>query len=252
MAPRVLDNRLALVTGAGRGNGAAIARGLARAGARVIVTDIDAQTGARTAADIERAGGHAWSFALDVTSKPDCAALAELTGCEIGPVDLLVNNAGILIRDDIDSPDVAADLERTLQTNAMGTFNVTLAWLAQLRATKGTIVNVGSIAAFSSLGGPISYTPSKGAVKMLTQSLACQLAADGVRVNAIAPGIIATPMTEATRQVPERLARFMARTPLARWAEPEELVGPVIFLSSAMSSYVTGVTLPVDGGFLAG
>lgn len=251
MAPPVLGSRLALVTGAGQGNGAAIARGLAKAGARVIVTDIDASKASRTADDIQSSGARAWAFALDVTSKADCSALAERVEREIGRVDLLVNNAGILIRDTIDSQDVASDLDRTLQINTQGSFNVTLAWLPQLRATKGTVVNVSSIAAFSALGGPISYTPSKGAVKMLTQSLACSLAADGVRVNAIAPGMIATPMTEATRQAPERLATFMARVPLGRWAQAEELVGAVVFLSSPMSSYITGVTLPVDGGFLA-
>lgn len=251
MAPPVLEGRLALVTGAGRGNGAAIAIGLAKAGASVIVTDVDARNASNTADEIKRTGGRAWSFPLDVADGAAAKALAERTRREIGTVDLLVNNAGILIRDTLDDPDVAANVERSLQINTLGTLNVTLAWVGDLRSTRGTIVNVGSIAAFSSLGGPISYTPSKGAVKMLTQSLACQLAADGVRVNAIAPGIIATPMTEATRQSPERLSRFISRVPMARWADPEELIGPVIFLASKMSTYVTGVTLPVDGGFLA-
>lgn len=252
MAPRVLDGRLALVTGAGRGNGAAIVKGLAKAGAAVIVTDVDAETAADTAREIAVAGGRAWSFALDVTDAAATRTLAARTLREVGTVDLLVNNAGILIRDDVDTEDVASNLERTLRINAQGMFNVTLAWLPDLRRSKGTIVNVGSIAAFNAAGGPISYTPSKGAVKMLTQSLACQLAPDGVRVNAIAPGIIATRMSEVTRQSPERLAKFLSRVPMARYAAPEELVGPVIFLSSAMSSYVTGITLPIDGGFLAG
>lgn len=251
IAPAILDGRLALVTGAGQGNGAAIARGLARAGARVIVTDMNAKTAAETAAAIERAGGRAWAFALDVTSAAACKALAERSAREVGEVDLLVNNAGIIIRDAADSPNAPENLRRTLEVNVQGSFQVTYAWLAQLRARRGTVVNVASIASFSGGVGMASYAPSKGALKMLTQTLAAELAADGVRVNAIAPGVVATPMTEVTRSAPERLAKFMSRTPLARVAEPEELIGPVVFLSSAMSSYVTGVTLPVDGGYLA-
>ncbi len=251
IAPSILQNRLALVTGAGQGNGAAIARGLARAGAAVIVTDINAETAARTAAEIERAGGRAWSYTLDVASSADCVALAARTAREAGRIDLLVNNAGILIREGIDHPQAVANLQRTLEVNVQGTFNVTHAWLADLRATRGCIVNVASIAAFAAHQGMVGYSPSKGAIKMLTQTLAGELAADGIRVNAIAPGVIATAMSATTRANPERLARFMQRIPLARVAEPEELIGPVVFLASEMASYITGATLPVDGGFLA-
>ena len=240
IAPSILQNRLALVTGAGQGNGAAIARGLARAGAAVIVTDINAETAARTAAEIERAGGRAWSYTLDVASSADCVALAARTAREAGRIDLLVNNAGILIREGIDHPQAVANLQRTLEV-----------WLADLRATRGCIVNVASIAAFAAHQGMVGYSPSKGAIKMLTQTLAGELAADGIRVNAIAPGVIATAMSATTRANPERLARFMQRIPLARVAEPEELIGPVVFLASEMASYITGATLPVDGGFLA-
>lgn len=251
IAPRVLEGRLALVTGAGQGNGRAIALGLARAGAAVVATDVNPETVARTAADIEAAGGRAWAYKLDVSCTAECDALAKHVAGEAGRVDLLVNNAGILIREGLDHPDVVANFKRTLEVNVEGTFNVIHAWLADLRATRGTIVNVASIAAFAGHQGMVGYSPSKGAIKMLTQTLAGELAPQGIRVNAIAPGVIATAMSATTRANPERLARFMQRTPLDRVAEPEELVGPVVFLSSAMSSYITGVTLPVDGGFLA-
>lgn len=251
MAPRILDGRLALVTGAGQGNGRAIAMGLARAGARVIVTDINAETVATTAADICATGGHAWAYPLDISSAEACIALAREAESAVGKVDLLVNNAGILIREGIDSPNVIANFERTLKVNVHGTFNVTHAWLSQLRATRGTVVNIASIASYAGHMGMVGYSPSKGAIKMLTQTLAGELAPDGIRVNALAPGVIATAMSQSTRQAPERLAKFLARIPMARVADPEELIGPVIFLSSAMSSYITGVTLPVDGGFLA-
>jgi NAD(P)-dependent dehydrogenase (short-subunit alcohol dehydrogenase family) len=251
MAPRVLQGRLALVTGAGQGNGRSIALGLAQAGARVVVTDVNALTAVQTAADIVAAGGQAWSHALDVTSIEACAALAERVAAEAGKVDLLVNNAGILFREGLDSPRVVANFARTMDVNVQGSFNVIMAWLPALRATRGVVINVASIAAFAGQPNIVGYSPSKGAVKMLTQSLAGELAKDGVRVNAIAPGVIETPMTTATREAPEKLERFMLRTPMARVGQPEELVGPVIFLASEMASYITGVTLAVDGGFLA-
>jgi NAD(P)-dependent dehydrogenase (short-subunit alcohol dehydrogenase family) len=251
MAPQVLYGRLALVTGAGQGNGRAIAKGLAKSGAKVVVTDLNPKTANSVAEEIRQAGGVAWGYALDVTSAQACQTLAAEIHAIVGQVDLLVNNAGIIIREGLDSPNVTANLERTLDVNVMGTFNPTHAWLPALRATKGCIVNVASIASSAGLAGIVGYSPSKGAVKLMTQALAVELAKDGVRVNAIAPGVIATSMTESTRDSPEKLEKFMMRTPMARVAQPEELVGPVVFLASDMASYVTGVTLAVDGGFLA-
>lgn len=138
-----------------------------------------------------------------------------------------------------------------MDVNVNGTFNVTQAFLPAIRSCRGTIVNIASIAAYSGQGFSLGYSPSKGAIKMYTQSLAVELARDGVRVNALAPGVIETPMTAPTRQDPERLAKFMTRIPMGRLGVTVDLVGPVVFLSSSMSEYVTGVTLPVDGGFLA-
>ncbi len=251
LAPALLEGRLALVTGAGQGNGRAIAKGLAQAGARVVVTDINAEAAARVAGEILESGGRASHYRLDVSRLDDCVALAAQVEAEVGALDILVNNAGIIVREGLDSPKVAANLERTLDVNVLGTFYPVHAWLKSLRATKGTIVNVASIAASIGIPGVVGYSPSKGAVKQLTQALAVELAKDGVRVNAIAPGVIETPMTSATREAPEKLDRFMSRTPMARVGQPEELVGPVVFLASPMASYVTGVTLAVDGGFLA-
>lgn len=251
IAPPLLSGRLALVTGGGQGNGRAIARGLARAGARVIVTDLNAQTAAAVAGEIEAEGGQAWSFVLDVASAPACQALAARVEREVGTIDLLVNNAGIIIREGVDSPRAVVNMERMLDVNVLGTFHPTQAWLPALRAKRGCVINVASIAASAGLAGTLGYSPSKGAVKLLTQSLAVELAKDGVRVNAIAPGVIETPMTAVTREAPEKLEKFMMRTPMGRVGQAEELVGPVVFLASAMASYVTGVTLPVDGGFLA-
>lgn len=251
VAPRLLEGRLALITGAGQGNGRTLALGLAQAGARVIVTDMNESTVTETANAVRSAGGEAWPFVLDVTSAEACNALAAQVGQAIGKVDLLVNNAGIIIRENMASPRAAANWNKTMDVNVNGTFNVTHAWLPSLKATKGTIINVASIAAFAGQGVSLGYSPSKGAIKMFTQSLAQELAPSGVRVNALAPGVIATPMTAATREDPSRLESFMTRIPMGRVGETEDLVGPVIFLASDMSRYVTGITLPVDGGFLA-
>lgn len=251
MAPQVLAGKIALVTGAGQGNGRAIAIGMAKAGAQVIVTDLVEKNAQSVAEEINTAGGRAVHYGLNVTSAEQCSALASKVSKEVGNVDILVNNAGIIVREGLDSPKVAENLARTLDVNVMGTFNSTHAFLGALRATKGVIINLASIASSIGIPNVVGYSPSKGAVKQLTQSLAVELAKDGIRVNAIAPGVIETPMTSYTREAPERLEKFMARTPMGRVGQAQELIGPVIFLSSEMASYVTGVTLAVDGGFLA-
>jgi NAD(P)-dependent dehydrogenase (short-subunit alcohol dehydrogenase family) len=253
LMPGLLQGRLALITGAGQGNGRAIALGLARAGARVVVTDTNEAGVAETANLLRAEGASVWSFKLDVTDESACQSLAEQVAAECGRVDLLVNNAGIIIRENSAHPQAADHFRRTMDVNLQGTFNVTQALLPALKNGGGTIINLSSIAAFAGQGGSLGYSPSKGAIKMYTQSLAVELAPFGIRVNALAPGVIATPMTEPTRADPARLSGFLQRTPMGRVGQPEELAGPVLFLSSdTLSSYITGVTLPVDGGFLAG
>ncbi|MGY3691320.1 NAD(P)-dependent dehydrogenase (short-subunit alcohol dehydrogenase family) [Bradyrhizobium sp. USDA 3240] len=247
----LLAGKRALVTGAAHGNGRAIALGLAAHGAEIVVADIDRAGAEQTAADIRQRGRAAWPFELDVTDAEACAALAQRVAREVGPIAILVNNAGIIIRESISSPRAHDNWRRVLDVNLTGTFNVTHAFLPALRETHGAIINLGSIASFLGVADTLGYAPSKGGVKLLTQALARELAGDGIRVNAIAPGVIETAMTEATRNDPARLAGFLGRTPLGRVGHPEELVGPVVFLASELASYVNGVTLPVDGGFLA-
>jgi NAD(P)-dependent dehydrogenase (short-subunit alcohol dehydrogenase family) len=247
----LLAGRIALVTGAGRGNGAAIAHGLAQAGAKVIVTDIDCQLAHDSAETIVKAGGDARGFALDVTDEVGCGKLAEDIALLVGPIRILVNNAGIFLRGNFTAADGRERWSRTMAVNVQGTFNVTMAFVEQLKQTHGTIVNVASTNSFVAPAGSGAYPVSKGAIAQFTRGLAAELAPDGVRVNAIAPGIIATAMTEVTRADPKRLESFLAHVPMKRVGQPEELVGPVVFLCSDAASYVTGAVLPVDGGYLA-
>jgi NAD(P)-dependent dehydrogenase (short-subunit alcohol dehydrogenase family) len=245
-----LDGQLALVTGAGTGNGAAIARGLARAGARVVVTDIDRVSADATAEAIRAAGGQAYACMLDVTEATGCDRLAAEIGAGYGHVSILVNNAGVLLRGLLSDDEARRRWERTLDVNVHGMFNATMAFLPALRATQGVVINIASIQSFIAPRGSAAYSVSKGAVAQFTRALAAELAEDGIRVNAIAPGIIATKMSEATRSDPARLEQFLRHVPMHRVGQPEELAGPVIFLASPAASYVTGVILPVDGGFL--
>jgi NAD(P)-dependent dehydrogenase (short-subunit alcohol dehydrogenase family) len=242
----MLRGRTALVTGAGQGNGAAIARGLAAAGASVLATDKDAAAAERTAAAIRANGGDARSCGLDVTDLAACAAAAALAG----PVSILVNNAGILLRGPLDAADALARLRSTFDVNVHGMAAMALACLPALRASRGCVVNVASIQSFVAPPNAAAYSASKGAVAQLTRAMAAEWAPDGIRVNAIAPGIIATPMSAATRAEPARLARFLDHVPMGRVGEADELAGPVVFLCSAAASYITGAVLPVDGGFL--
>jgi NAD(P)-dependent dehydrogenase (short-subunit alcohol dehydrogenase family) len=247
----LLDNRLAVVTGAGQGNGAAIARGLAAHGARVIATDIVEETAERTASEIRAQGGKAWAYRLDVTDRAAVSVFAQLVGQTIGPASILINNAGICPRNTLDSTNVRETWDQAMAVNLDGTLSLSLSFVPALRETKGAIVNLCSVASFVSTGTSLAYSTSKAAIQMLTKTLAHELAKDGVRVNAVAPGTFVTPMTAVTRNDPERSQRFLSRIPLGRFGDPEELIGPVVFLASSMSSYVTGATLVVDGGYLA-
>lgn len=246
-----LQNRTALVTGAGQGNGAAIAKGLAQEGARVVVTDVDVATAQATAKSINASHGTAIAEALNVTDHDAGMALAADLANRGWMIDLLVNNAGICPRKDVDDYDFASVWDVTMDVNLNGVMNVSRAFLTHLRETGGVIVNVASIAAYVSVPSTLAYMASKSGVKGLTQALAVELAPMGIRVNAIAPGQIATPMLQPSLDNPERRAQIEAGIVLNRVGQPAELVGPVVFLASDMSSFVTGITMPVDGGFTA-
>lgn len=246
-----LQGRIALVTGAGRGNGKALGQGLADAGAAVISTDIDGAAAEKTARDIVHSGGSAWSFPLDVTDDRACSELAAKIGQEIGDIDILINNAGVLFEGDLIDDDAPALWQRTLAVNVHGPFHMVRAFAGQLKANKGAIVNICSVQSFVSRKGNLAYSVSKGALAQFTRGVAAEFASDGVRVNAIAPGVIDTPMTEPILADAGFAAAIAQRIPLGRPGQPEELVGAVVLLCSAAGSYVTGAILPIDGGYLA-
>lgn len=247
----LMQKQVALVTGAGLGNGAAIAKGFAKYGANVVVTDINLESARETANEITESGGNAWPYPLDVTDAEACACLAAEIQTAVGDVTTIVNNAGFIDRQKIDSPDLRKAWDNSLKVNLDGPLNVILAFLPVLRKTKGSIINISSIGAVVSTKVSVSYSVSKAGVIMLTKDLAQELAMDGVRVNHIAPGAMKTRMTEASRSDPERYEMFKKAIPMGRFGDPEELVGPAVFLACPeLSSYVTGVMLNVDGGYL--
>lgn len=246
-----IEGKIAVVSGAAQGNGLAIARGLASAGARVAICDIDEAAAQAAAQEIAASGASVISARADVADAAGVASFAARVESELGPAAILVNNAGIIRRTQIDDEAFEADWDVIFRVNVDGIRNMVRAFLPQLSVSGGCVINLGSIMSVAAGPALSAYAASKGAVLQFTKALAHDLAPRGIRVNAIAPGVIATPMTKVTRENPDAIGRFMAHTPLNRVGQPDELVGPVLFLASDLSSYVTGVLLPVDGGYLA-
>jgi len=252
----LLDDHLAAVTGAASGIGRAIATGFAREGARVVLLDVNGPGASEVAGEIRKAGGKALSFALDVVRHEDCLAVARKIASEVGEVSILVNNAGINRRNSFtaDPAAVCKDWQDIMAINLNGVFNVTHAFLQPLCASKGRIINIASIQSFVHVRTPNSpaYTSSKHGVLGFTRALAAELGKQGVRVNAIGPGLIETPLNEQVRLTnPQLVQTFLDHTPLGRAGKPEDIVGPAIFLASDLSSYVTGSIVMADGGYRA-
>ncbi len=245
----LLEGKLALVTGGASGIGEGIARAMAKHGARVIVADVNRAGATRVAETIE---GAASAFELDVSDRLACDEASNQIERNFGPISVLVNNAGIIRRGKLEAATARADWDATMAVNLDGPYNMVIAFLAQLKATKkGSVINIGSIQSFVALPNSAAYKTSEGGVRALTKALAIELSPQGVRVNAIGPGMIATPINADARQNPDYMANFAQRIPLGRLGEPADIAGPAVFLASDLARYITGVTLPVDGGILA-
>ncbi|MDJ0850229.1 MAG: glucose 1-dehydrogenase [Myxococcota bacterium] len=246
-----LDGRVAVITGASAGLGVAMARGLAAAGANVVLAARRRERLEALAKELRDGGATVYALACDVANEADIDALVAETGDRFGPVDVLVNNAGIteINRAEAEPLDT---FRRVLDVNLVGLFLCAQRFgRGMLERGRGSIVNVASVLGLVGAGQipQASYAASKGAVVNLTRELAAQWARSGVRVNAIAPAWFSSEMTEEMFGNERSEAWIRKRTPMGRAGEPEELVGPLLFLASDASSYVTGHTLTVDGGW---
>lgn len=246
-----LTGRTALVTGASRGLGRAIAEGLGGAGARIVVNGTDQARTSAAAAEMRAAGIDAIALAFDVTDEAAvAAAFAELDAQSV-PVDILVNNAGIQFRKPIVELE-AADWRRVIDTNLTACFLVGReAAKRMIPRGRGKIVNIGSLMSAVGRATIAPYAASKGAVRSLTQTMAAEWAQHGLQANAIGPGYMLTDMNQALIDNQDFNAWVIGRTPAKRWGRPEELIGAAVFLSSSASDYVNGQIIYVDGGMLA-
>jgi NAD(P)-dependent dehydrogenase (short-subunit alcohol dehydrogenase family) len=248
-----LEGKTALVTGAGSGIGAAIARALAAAGARVFASDRDATTAQATAQAIEHAGGRSTPLALDVTDEAACARAAAAVA-ESGPLDILINNAGIGHVGTLLST-TGGDLDRLYQVNVRGIFNVSKVFLpGMVERRRGAIVNMASVAGTVGIRDRLAYATTKFAVVGLTKCMALDHAQAGVRVNCICPGRVETPFVAARLREypdPERAYREMSATQsLGRMGRPEEIASAALYLASDEAAFVTGSALMIDGGWI--
>jgi NAD(P)-dependent dehydrogenase (short-subunit alcohol dehydrogenase family) len=246
-----LDGQTAVVTGGAGGLGAAMARGLAEAGAAVAVADFNAGQAKVVADGIAKNGARALAVAVDVADRASVERMAEEAETRLGPIDVLVNCAGITHRSPAaDFPE--AEWHRVLAVNLTGVFwGCQVVGQRMLARRRGSIVNIASIAGQIGLTGTVAYAASKGGVVMLTRALAVEWAAQGVRVNAIAPSWFESNIGDLLHREPDYAERAMRRVPVGRMGKPDELIGAPLYLASAASTMVTGHVLAVDGGTLA-
>jgi len=243
-----LANQIAVVTGAGRGIGRAIALKFAKEGADVVVVSRTQENSEKVAAEIRALGRQAWAHAVDVADAAAVSAAAEKILADAGKVDILVNNAGVT-RDGLLMRMSDTDWDTVLNTNLKGAFLVTKAFSrAMIKARTGRIINISSVIGLIGNAGQCNYAASKAGLIGFTQSCAKELAGRGITVNAIAPGFIQTDMTSELKE--EMKAALLKQIPLGSFGEAEDIAGAALYLASPAARYVTGQVLTVDGGMV--
>ncbi len=250
MQPFDLSGRVAVVTGGNGGIGLGMARGLADAGATVVIVGRDKEKSEAAAADLRRGGAKVAGIVADVTHEQSCRSVVAAAVQAFGGLDILVNNAGINIRKRPEEYTIQ-EWNTVLVTNLSSAFVFAQAAYPEMaRGGGGKIINIGSMMSLFGASFAAPYAASKGGIVQLTRALATAWAKDNIQVNAVLPGWIDTELTRTARQQVEGLEeRVRARTPVGRWGVPEDLAGIAVFLASRAADFVTGAAIPVDGGY---
>jgi 2-deoxy-D-gluconate 3-dehydrogenase len=245
-----LSGRVAVITGGNAGIGLGIAKGLASAGAAIVIAGRRADKSLEAAREIESLSASTAAVEVDVCREESCRAMVETTLERFGRLDILVNNAGTTIRKQPETFTLA-EWNNVMDTNLNGAFLCAHAAYPHMKnGGGGKIINIGSMLSIFGASFAAPYAASKGGIVQMTKALACAWAKDNIQANAILPGWIDTPLTQsARREVPGLNERVLARTPASRWGEPQDLAGIAIFLASAASDFITGTAIPVDGGY---
>lgn len=243
-------NKTALITGSGRGIGAAVAKRLAQDGYNIVINEVSQEAldtyGAQTAEECRAFGVRAETYAADVSDSAQCEAMVKWTKEQFGSLDVLVNNAGIT-RDGLLLRMSDEQYDSVIRVNQKSVFNMTkFAGAVMLRQKSGRIVNLASVAGLYGNAGQINYSASKGAVIAMTKTTAKELGSRGITCNAVAPGFIQTPMTDKLTE--EQRAAVLAQIAMKRYGQPEEIAGVISFLCSPDASYVTGQVIEISGG----
>ncbi|MDE2688152.1 MAG: glucose 1-dehydrogenase [Chloroflexota bacterium] len=248
-----LDGKVAIISGGARGQGAAEARLFAEEGAKVVIGDILDEQGQQVEAEINELGGDALYLHLDVTSEADWESAVAAAVSRYGKLDILVNNAAIVIQKSAIEDRTADEWDRIFEVNAKGVFLGTKHAIPEMRkAGGGSIVNISSVAGIAqSHHQEPAYAASKGAVRIFSKVTASQHAADGIRCNSVHPGPIDTDMIQAAMSDPNRLEERLTRVPMRRLGTADEIAKGVLYLASDDSSYVTGSELVIDGGAIS-
>ncbi len=246
-----LTGKTALITGSARGLGRVLACGLGEAGAALVLNDVDEEALEKTAAELRADGLATRTSRFDVTNENEVEASVAAIEQEAGPIDVLVNNAGINLREALPELDTET-WRQVLEVNLTGPMCVSRALARRMiPRRRGKIINICSLLSEAARPTCAPYAVSKAGLKMLTRSLAVELGPHNIQVNGIGPGYFVTEMTQALRDDPEFDRWVLQRTPAERWGEPRELVGCAVFLASEASSFVNGQLIYVDGGWLA-